>query len=157
MNKNFFLNFYSSAQVVLHKCRLNRGQLHFARKTHSEWQIPKIYQRFDNDNHTIGVNVMISCIHMRAGRVIRERSGVSQQAITENNTPGRNTNTHRGRRERGGCVCFEIREHLVYIFFWCMLQNRGSTLVKKRVVYFCINKDACNDCLWVNKCLKVHR
>ena len=87
MNKNFSRNFYSSAQVVLHKCRLNRGQLHFARKTHSEWQIPKIYQRFDNDNHTIGVNVMISCIHMRAGRVIRERSGVSQQAITENNTP----------------------------------------------------------------------
>ena len=87
MNKNFSLNFYSSAQVVLHKCRLNRGQLHFARKTHSEWQIPKIYQRFDNDNHTIGVNVMISCIHMRAGWVIRERSGVSQQAITENNTP----------------------------------------------------------------------
>ena len=117
MNKNFSLNFYSSAQVVLHKCRLNRGQLHFARKTHSEWQIPKIYQRFDNDNHTIGVNVMISSKHMRAGRVIRERSGVSQQAITENNTPGRNTNTHRGRRERGGCVCFEIREHLVYIFF----------------------------------------
>lgn len=156
MNKNFSLNFYSSAQVVLHKCRLNRGQLHFARKTHSEWQIPKIYQRFDNDNHTIGVNVMISSKHMRAGRVIRERSGVSQQAITENNTPRpEHKHTQREEGERGLCV-FRNKGTPRIHFFWCMLQNRGCCLINETGCLF-LHKDACNDCLWVNKCPKVHR
>ena len=51
--KTNFGNFPPLLLLLLHKCRLNRGQLHFARKTHFEWQTPKIYQCFDED-HTPG-------------------------------------------------------------------------------------------------------
>ena len=61
--KTNFGNFPPLLLLLLHKCRLNRGQLHFARKTHFEWQTPKIYQCFDED-HTPGLVMMI--MHMPA-------------------------------------------------------------------------------------------